>query len=358
MKRLTYISKCSDTISDEEIENIGTVSVKNNQKLDLNGVLLYAHGMFFQVLEGEKDKVDQVYEKIKKDPRHTDIVCLKAENNISERVFSEWSMKTVNLEKNVDILIKPLQMLLDTIIESYGVLEKYTQPSIFKMINEGINPLLIPPQAVEKIVLFSDIQAFSTFVEKMPIAEVVELVNSYLTICTSIITAHGGEVSKFIGDCVMSYFAADKSDAAIAAAVEILTALEALRDAASDDSLYKVLYTGIGMSQGVVIQCNMGATLKKDYTILGDAVNVASRLESLTREYPYHFIFSENVKNNLKQSWNIVELGSCFPKGKEEPVNIYSLDDTIVKKPQPNASISYHIHDYLDALKITRNAKS
>lgn len=233
MKRLTYISKCSRAISAEEIEEITAVSISNNQKRDLNGVLLYAHGMFFQVLEGKKDAVDEAYEKIKKDDRHTDIVCLKAENDISERAFAEWSMKEINLEKNVDVLIKPLQMLLDTIIESYTVLEKYTQPSIFKMINDGVNPLSIPPQAVEKIVLFSDIQGFSTFVEKMPIDDVVELVNHYLTICSTIITAHGGEVSKFIGDCVMSYFSAEKSDAAVSAALEILTELEKLRNVAS-----------------------------------------------------------------------------------------------------------------------------
>jgi class 3 adenylate cyclase len=247
--------------------------------------------------------------------------------------------------------MKPLQMLLDTILESYSVLEKYTQPSIFKMINSGINPLLIPPQAVEKIILFSDIQSFSTFVEKMPIEDVVELVNRYLTICTTIITAHGGEVSKFIGDCVMSYFSVEKSDEAVAAALEILTELEELRNSAGYDSLFKVLYTGIGMSQGVVIQCNMGSSIKKDYTILGDAVNVASRLESLTREHPCHLIFSENVKNSLKQPWKIVELGQCYPKGKEEPVNIYTLDELVVNKNPQSEIMTHHIKHYLDSLK-------
>ena len=351
MKRLTYISKCSRLISAEEIEDITAVSMKKNQKRDLHGVLLYAHGMFFQVLEGADDAVDETYEKIRKDDRHTDIVCLKAEEKISERVFSEWSMKAINLEKNVDVLMKPLQMLLDTILESYSVLEKYTQPSIFKMINSGINPLLVPPRAVEKIILFSDIQSFSTFVEKMPIEDVVQLVNHYLTICTNIITAHGGEVSKFIGDCVMSYFSAEKSDAAVAAALEILAELEKLRNSVSYGSLFKVLYTGIGMSQGIVIQCNMGSSVKKDYTVLGDAVNVASRLESLTREHPCNLIFSENVKNSLQQPWNIVDLGQCYPKGKEEPVNIYTLNELVVNKHPQGEVMTFYIKHYLDSLK-------
>jgi class 3 adenylate cyclase len=351
MKRITYISKCSRVISHEEVEEIGKISAENNQKIAVYGVLLYAHGMFFQVLEGRQAAVDQLYEKIKKDDRHTDIVCLKVERDITERAFSEWSMKAINLEKDVDVLMKPLQMLLDTIIGSYSILEKYTQPSILNMINAGINPLSAPPLAIKKIILFSDIQAFSTFVEKLPIDDVVEAVNRYLTICTSIITAHGGEVSKFIGDCVMSYFSDEQADAAVAAALEILTELQNVRDSAVEGSLFKVLYTGIGMSQGAVIQCNMGSAVKKDYTILGDAVNVASRLESLTREYPYNFIFSQNVKNSLNQSWNIVELGSCFPKGKEEPINIYSLDVPVVKKQLQGAALSNQIKNYLDEIR-------
>jgi adenylate cyclase len=356
MKRLTYISKAAGFISAEEIEEIGRISALNNQKIDVYGVLLYAYGMFFQVLEGRKAKVDELYQRIKKDPRHTDIVCLKAESDITERAFSEWSMKTINLEKDVDVLMKPLQMLLDTIIGSYSILEKYTQPSILNMINSGTNPLLVPPLAVKKIILFSDIQSFSTFVEKVPIDAVVEMVNRYLTICTAIITKHGGEVSKFIGDCVMSYFDAEQSDAAVEAAIEILTELQNLRDSADEGSLFKVLYSGIGMSQGAVIQCNMGSALKKDYTILGDAVNVASRLESLSRDYPYHLIFSQNVKNHLTRAWDIVELGECYPKGKEEPIAIYSLNLPVVKKQLQGTILKQQIKTYLNLLKVPTQA--
>jgi adenylate cyclase len=338
-------------MSTEEMEKIGEISRRNNQLADINGALLYTHGIFFQVLEGAKDKIDLLYEKIRHDPRHMDILCLKNEDNISEKIFSEWSMKTINLEKNVDVLIRPMRMLLDTIIESYSILKTYTQPSVFNMLNSGINPLSIPPQAVEKIIVFSDIQAFSTVVEKMPIETVVALVNQYFSICTRIINAHGGEVSKFIGDCVMSYFSAQQADQAMAAAVAILTELEQLRQSAEPRSLSRVLYTGIGIAQGVVIQCNMGSESKKDYTLLGDAVNVASRLESLSRDYSYHLIFNENFRKNLSSLWNCVDLGVCYPKGKDEPIQIYSLEMPCTQKQLQGIEINKLIKHHLDAIR-------
>jgi class 3 adenylate cyclase len=347
MKRLTYISKSIYPISDEEMQTIGAISQYNNRRADIHGVLMYAHGLFFQILEGPKVAVDQLYAKIQRDPRHTEVLCLKNEENISERVFLEWSMKTIRLESENDIFIKPLKMLLDNIIESYSVLKIYTQPTIFNLINSGINPLTIEPKVSQKIILFSDIQAFSTLVEKIPIENVMALVNQYFSLCSRIIHQHGGEVSKFIGDCVMSHFDAEHSDQAISAALAILNELQQWREKAADNHLNKILYAGIGIAQGQVIQCNMGSELKKDYTLLGDAVNIASRLESLTREYAYDLIFTDSIKHTLTKNWNCIDLGLCYPKGKEEPVQIYSIDHPSVYASMSKISIHQQIKQYL-----------
>ena len=350
MKRLTYISKFSRSLTEQDIENIGLVSAHNNRPNNITGVLLCLAGIFFQILEGDEDKIDEVYEKILKDDRHIEILCLKLEADIEERLFPDWSMKTINLDDNNDLLIRPIKNLLQNVTESHRILEKYTQPTIFKIISQGLNPLEIPPRKVEKIVLFSDIVSFSTFADKLPVEQVVSLVSHYLTVCSKIITERGGEVTKFIGDCVMAYFDGDSADAAIEASLDILTELRVLRNVSLDGSIIRVLYAGIGLAKGTVIEGNIGSTLKKDYTILGDAVNIASRLEALTRNLSHSLAFSLEVKDSTEEMWDFVRLGTVRPKGKAEPLDIYSIDSAIARKPNDGVQLANYISEYLDAI--------
>ena len=124
MKRLTYISKFSRLLSRAEVENIGKISRRNNQKANITGILLCSGGIFFQILEGEEEVVEPLYEKILKDDRHTDIFCLKNEPDILERQFPEWSMKTFILDEDTDFLIKPIKSLLRTLSTSQLILAK------------------------------------------------------------------------------------------------------------------------------------------------------------------------------------------------------------------------------------------
>lgn len=357
MKRLTYISKFSRPLSAQEIQSIGEISKINNQRQDITGVLLCSQGIFFQILEGEEDRIDRLYEKILRDNRHTDILCLHTEHEIKERLFPDWSMRSINLDENTDLIIKPVKALLQTLTDSYIILEKYTQPTISKLISNGINPLKVPPKKIEKIIFFSDIVSFSTLVEKLPCEEIIEILNRYFTICTNFISSRGGEVTKFIGDCVMAYFPTEKSDAAIQASLEILNELEIVRNSASEDSPFRILYNGIGLAQGEVIEGNIGSHLKMDYTILGDAVNVAQRLESLTRKQSRSLIFSLPVKDSTTLPWKFVKLGKCQVKGKENPIEIYSIEDRVTLRTANNVQMALDISNYLDAINKQRSGK-
>lgn len=326
MKRLTYISKFSRPLSRQELEDIGNVSINNNQKTNITGVLLCSGGIFFQILEGDEDLVDLVYEKILKDDRHTDIFCLKNEQNVAERMFPNWSMKTFILDENTDFLIQPIKTLLQTLSDSQMTLAKYTQPTILKIIRSGINPLQVAPRTATKIIMFCDICAFSTLTEKLEVEQVVSLLNKFFTICTHLISARGGEVTKFIGDCIMAYFDGDRTDDALQASLDILKEMETLRSTASEESLLRVLYSSIGLARGKVIEGNIGSAIKQDYTIIGDAVNIASRLESLTRKVSRSLVFDSEVKNSTKQLWKFIDLGEFNLKGKEESLATYSID--------------------------------
>lgn len=349
MKRLIYISRATQDFTAQQIEAIGEISVKNNQHNEITGVLLFIQGIFFQILEGKARDIDQVYAKILQDPRHDQILCLKAEECVQTRLFPEWSMRIINLEQGYnDVLFYPIKTLLHTLTESFTILERYTPHSVINQLNKGINPLKTPTHLANKIIFFSDIFAFSSLSERLPISDVVQLVNHYLSLVTEIITAHQGEVYKFIGDSVMAAFEADQADNALHAAMKILAALENSRQQNPNKPL-GMLYAGIGLSYGRVIEGNIGSPLKMDYTLLGDAVNTAARLESLTRQLPYALLFSREVQQRCQAStWKIIDLGMHAIKGRMETVALYSIDDVVAKKPENNQSLYAVIQQALE----------
>ncbi len=331
MIRITYISKVTDPLSLKEIEVIGIKSSKSNKQVNITGLLVHFEKLFFQVLEGEDEVVDRLYERIGKDPRHRDVIRLKTEHGIKERLFPSWSMKMINLDNNADDLMRPIKILLRSVLESHSIVERYTQPTILKTLNKGINPLNVEPVPVERIILFADIVSYSTIIEKMPIEETLKFLNTYFEICSRIILNRGGEVNKFMGDGLMAYFDIRYADNAIHACIEIMEELKNLRQNSIENSPLKILNSGFGLDQGVVIEGNMGSRFKMDYTIIGDPVNVAARLEALTREVDHSLVLSESLKNSTKEPWPFISLGKYKLKGMEKNSEVYSIDHDLVK---------------------------
>lgn len=352
MKRLTYISQAALELHLSEVQSIGEISARNNQRRNITGVLVFLDGVFFQILEGETQSIDELYEKILQDKRHTNIICLKTEHHVTQRIFPEWAMKVVDFNQYDDVLIRPVKNLLHTLGESYQIIEKYTQPAISKIIAQGINPLTVQPRVVDKVIVFSDIIAFSTFTEMLPVHQVVELVNHYCHICTQVVSAHGGEVIKFIGDCVMASFEGTQSDAAVQASIEILRQFKMIREQAPSHNPLSLLHTGIGVTCGEVIEGNMGSALKMDYTLLGDAVNIASRLEGLTRQLPYSLAVCATIKQRCQQPWQFVALGHHQVKGKQNLIEVYSIDSPDTRQNLHNAQggLAAQIRQHLSML--------
>jgi class 3 adenylate cyclase len=316
----------------EEIEAIGVLSGQNNIQANITGLLVYFEKLFFQIIEGDDDEVDQLFMKIGQDPRHNDILKLKTEYGITERLFPTWFMKTINLDGNVDELMRPIKILLQTVAESHSIVERYTQPTILKILNEGINPLSVKPVPVERIILFSDIVSYSAISEKMPMEATILILNTYFEICSRIILKKGGEVNKFLGDGLMAYFDIGQADNAINTCLEIMEELRNLRRNSMDNSPLRVLNSGFGLAQGMVIEGNMGSKYKTDYTIVGDAVNIAARLEGLTREVKRSLVLSEALKRSTNEPWTFVSLGKYNLKGMQNISEVYSIDHELVNE--------------------------
>lgn len=339
MKRIMYISTTSRKLDDQEIEEIGQKSTRNNARVGVTGILLSAHEFFFQILEGEAEDVDGVLDRIRRDPRHGGLLILKAEHKVTARLFADWSMKTVRLEGISDVLIQAIRIMLENITESHRIIERYTQPAVLDFLTEGINPLEVPVHKTEQLVLFADIVAFSFLSGRFPVEEVAELVNLFLEISSREVVAHGGQVTKYVGDCIVAHFPPDRADDALRCCLAILRQLEDLRLSAGKCRLQRFLYCGMGLSKGPVIEGNIGSSVKLDYTVLGDIVNLAARLESLTRELNSAIAFSEPVKDACHEDWGFTKIGEFHLKGQSHALPIFSLDDPIVLQMKSHQAI-------------------
>jgi len=340
MKRITYISTVNCPLSAEEIDGIGQVSARNNREVGITGVLISVHDYFFQVLEGGEESVATAVERIRRDPRHRDMRILKAENGITERLFPKWSMRTIRLAGSADLVLQAIRDMLENIADSHRIIERYTQPSVLKFLTEGVNPLTVPPRKTEKIVLFSDMVAFSYLSDLFPVEEVAEAVNAFLEVCSTAIVGHGGVVAKYVGDCTIAYFEPGQADEAIAACLEVLRRVAALRGTIQGCHLLKYLYCGFGLAGGTVIEGNFGSSVKMDYTVLGGTVNQAARLESLTREIAKPIALGESVMKWAKQPWPFIPLGDFTLKGCGQPCPVYSLDDPLLEDFKSHGQLS------------------
>jgi class 3 adenylate cyclase len=180
-------------------------------------------------------------------------------------------------------------------------------------------------------VLFSDIRDFSTLSEKMSPQEVVAFLNEYMTEMTEAITPWGGYINNFIGDAIVAIFGApldqaDKEWKAIAAALTMRRRLQALneRRAARGEPTIR---SGIGISTGEAVAGQIGSIDRLLYTVIGDAVNVAARLEALTKDKDYAILVNGSTAEAVKHQRGIVlkALGPTMVKGRSEPVELYAV---------------------------------
>lgn len=326
MKRLFYVSRFARPLTKSDTDRIHRSAVRFNRRNGITGILVCLGDSFFQVLEGKPAAVDALYnERILHDGRHKNVLCLKSEIGVRERMFPEWDMRVFNLNEETEVLPMAFRQILTALLESSQTITQYTQPSIFKMLQQGVNPTSVKPRRKRVTVLFSDIVGFSRFAERLKPGDLIDLVNSHAEVCTRQIDTYGGEVNKLLGDGVLAYFAERDSDTAIRASLEILEEMQRRRSRSKRNSPHKLLFGGVGLANGMVYEGNIGPALKRDFTILGNTVNLASRLESLTRELDVRLTIDPSAKNRARVDWPFRSLGRRRLKGQSKAIEIYSL---------------------------------
>jgi adenylate cyclase len=185
-------------------------------------------------------------------------------------------------------------------------------------------------------VLFADIRGFTALSEKLEPEEVAEMLREYLTEMTEVIFAHRGTVDKYIGDCVMALYNVPFEDPDhVLHAMQTALALQERTLAVSarwESRLGTAIRSGIGINTGDAVVGTMGSRQRLEYTAIGDTINLGSRLEALTKEHGVAIIISEFTQRRLTGGFLTRELGEVTVRGRTQPVKIYGVLPTDVRK--------------------------
>ena len=219
--------------------------------------------------------------------------------------------------------------------------EHYLAPDMVKQLQKNPSLLKLGGETKELTFLFSDIRGFTPISEKYKSNPqgLTVVINKFLTPMTNIIMKNGGTIDKYMGDCIMAFWnapidTANHKELAVKSALEMIDKLKELNNnnGFGDDNRLNI---GIGINSGKVVVGNMGSEQRFDYSVLGDAVNLASRLEGISKNYDATLVVGEDTYQNISHKYNFQKLDDVQVKGKSNKVAIYTVresNDSITEK--------------------------
>ncbi len=227
---------------------------------------------------------------------------------------------------------------------------QYLSPALVEQLAQSPEKLVLGGEEREMTIMFSDVRGFTTISEsyKRDPQGLTALMNRFLTPLTNAILARKGTIDKYMGDAIMAFWNAPLDDKqhqqnACEAALDMLERIEVLNkqreiEAQEGGPAYIPINVGVGLNTGTCVVGNMGSDLRFDYSVLGDTVNLASRLEGQSKEYGFPIIIGSRTALAVKDKFAILELDFIMVKGKNEPEVIYAIagrEDTALSERFP-----------------------
>ncbi len=232
----------------------------------------------------------------------------------------------------------------------------YLSPTVIEQLIKDPDRLNLGGTKKNLTVIFTDLAGFSSISEKSTAEEIVELLNEYFTSMTNIILAHSGTVDKFEGDAIMAFFGAPVQTPhhalqAVRAAHDMSITLKGLRIKWENEGK-PPLHMRIGINTGSMVVGNMGSVQKMNYTVMGDNVNIAARLEPAGKIYGSEILIGEETKKSVEEEFTVRELDFARVPGREMPVEIYEV---VGKKEGIDEATRRKLQLFYDARKFFLN---
>ncbi|MEE8304786.1 MAG: adenylate/guanylate cyclase domain-containing protein [Candidatus Tectomicrobia bacterium] len=229
-----------------------------------------------------------------------------------------------------------------------GMFSQYVPESVVSQLIAQPQLMQLGGSKAQVTILFSDVEGFTTVSEQLTPEELVILLNEYLTAMTDIVMEHGGIIDKYEGDAIMAEFGVPiwvetHADQAIEAAVAMQQKLVSLREKWGKEGRPQ-LKARIGINTGDVILGNMGSERVFDYTVMGDAVNLASRLEGANKDYGTYILISQDTQALMSKAIPTRSLGRVVVKGKSVPISIYEVLATHIDHLTPAQQEGYDLY--------------
>lgn len=239
-----------------------------------------------------------------------------------------------------------------------STLSRYMDPGIAdKLLDESGD--ILGGKSTTATVLFSDIRSFTTLTEELGAQGTVAMLNEYFTIMVDCILHEGGMLDKFIGDAIMAAFGMpiphdDDEDRAVRSAISMINSLKTWNEKRLSDGK-KPVSIGVGLNTDSVVSGNIGSPKRMDYTLIGDGVNLAARLESACKQYFASILISENTYGKLRGTYRIREIDKVIVKGKTKSVSIYEVLDYHDEETFPNLmSVLNYFTDGLRQYRVSK----
>jgi len=254
---------------------------------------------------------------------------------------------------------------------------RYLSPSLTEQLVKNPDKLELGGEMRDMTILFCDIRGFTTISEQFDAHGLTQFVNQFLTPMTKVILENSGTIDKYIGDCIMAFWNAplDDHDHALHATTSALLMMNELVElnyrqkeiSKKEQRCFIPISIGIGLNTGICCVGNMGSEMRFDYSVIGDDVNLASRLEGQSKTYGVNIVIGESTYAKVKHDFATLELDLIQVKGKLKAVRIYTVvgdrqmrdSDLFMKLEELHQDMlmHYRLENWTDALQLVKQCQ-
>ena len=259
---------------------------------------------------------------------------LAVQKDVTHLVHTEKNLKKSRREERRSLKVlkktnKKLEQLIEKQKETLALFVKFVPEPVVKRALLEHHQNIMEGEQLEVGLLFCDIRRFTSLAERLNPKETVHLLNVYYSMMSDVIKKYNGVINQFVGDEIFVSFGAplpipDAEQSAVACAVEMVARLKEINEALRA-VIHEDIIVGIGINYGPIIAGNLGSDDRLSYSITGDAVNTAKRIETLSKKIPNGILISRQVYEKVKNNYKTKPLGDVEIKGKNEKVSVFQV---------------------------------